>query len=139
MSPEISYEPVNLFFTVNEPEDGADSMKCPIIFIHGFFTTHLTWNTVKHGIANKTMRKVYSLDLRNLGQSEYSEYFTLNHIMVDIENFMKSQCIERAIFVAYSGTSRPLVALALEKPELVEKLVVEDMTVIDPANHPEFT
>ncbi|KAF8767967.1 Protein ABHD11 like protein [Argiope bruennichi] len=114
-------------------------MKCPIIFVHGFFTTNRSWNIVKHKIANKTKRKVYSIDLRNHGQSEYSEHFTVKYVMADIENFMKSQHIAKAVLVAHSIGSKPMMALALEKPELVEKLVVEDMVVEDPENHPEVT
>ncbi|GBM68440.1 hypothetical protein AVEN_54949-1 [Araneus ventricosus] len=139
MSSESSCKPVNLFFTLNKPEDGDDSKKCPIIFVHGFFSTNRTWNFVKYKIANKTKRKVYSLDLRNHGLSGYSEFFTSRHCMVDIENFMKSQNIPKAIFVAHSLGSRSVMDLALKKPELVEKLIVEDMTVTDTTDHPTNT
>ncbi|XP_055937092.1 esterase YbfF-like [Argiope bruennichi] len=135
MTSETSFEPVDLFFTVDNPEDGDDSKKCPIIFIHGFFSTHRTWNFVRNKMANKTKRKVYSLDLRNHGESGRSEMFALKGVMVDIENFMESQHIEKAIFVAHSIGSKAVMALALEKPELVEKLVVEDMTVTNLADH----
>ncbi|XP_055935817.1 protein ABHD11-like isoform X2 [Argiope bruennichi] len=115
MTSETSFEPVDLFFTVDKPDDGDDSKKCPIIFIHGFFSTHRTWNFVRNKMANKTKRKVYSLDLRNHGQSGRSELFALKGVMVDIENFMESQHIEKAIFVAHSIGSKAVMALALEK------------------------
>ncbi|CAL1281551.1 unnamed protein product [Larinioides sclopetarius] len=86
-------------------------------------------------MANKTKRKVFSIDMRNHGQSEYSEFFSSRHCRVDIENFMKSQNIPKAIFVAHSIGSRPVMDLALTMPELVEKLIVEDMTVTDTIDH----
>ncbi|GIX80730.1 AB hydrolase-1 domain-containing protein [Caerostris darwini] len=74
--------------------------------------------------------------MRNHGKSGYSNDFTLNHVAADIENFMKSQNISKAVFVAHSMNSRAIMALALTKPELVEKIVIEDMIVTDDPDTP---
>ncbi|GBM69494.1 Protein ABHD11 [Araneus ventricosus] len=120
--------PENLFFTFHEPPEAKYATnKPPIIFIHGILSTPYCWNKVKNKICVKTGRKAYAICLRNHGTSGWSEEFSVNHIVTDLKNFMMKENISKAILVSHSLGARAAITLALEEPEMVEKLIVEDM------------
>ncbi|CAL1276590.1 unnamed protein product [Larinioides sclopetarius] len=122
--------PENLFFTFYEPPEAKyANNKPPIIFIHGILSTPYCWNKVRNKICIKTGRKAYAVGLRNHGTSGWSEEFSVNHIVTDLKNFMKQENISKASLVSHSLGARAAITLALEKPEMVEKLVVEDMVL----------
>ncbi|KAF8764094.1 Protein ABHD11 like protein [Argiope bruennichi] len=92
-------------------------------------STPYCWNKVRNEICEKTGRKAYALCLRNHGSSGWSKEFSVNHLVADLKHFMLKENISKAILVTHSLGARPAITLALENPEMVEKLVVEDMTL----------
>ncbi|XP_035229057.1 abhydrolase domain-containing protein C22H12.03-like, partial [Stegodyphus dumicola] len=127
---EKSPKPVKINFTSYVPHDV--SSQAPVIFIHGLLDTTATWDKVMKVIADRTKRKVYALGLRNHAESEWSDEFTLPALVADVEEFMKSKAISKANIVGHSVGGRIAIALALYKPEVVEKLIVEDSLVTEP-------
>ncbi|GFT70501.1 hypothetical protein NPIL_261091, partial [Nephila pilipes] len=125
------YQPVNLFFNCIEPEPGENDGKCPIILLHGLGASNRTWNQVKFGLYKNTKRKMYSLDLRNHGKSEYTKDFSLKCLVADLENFMKTQNIPKAVLISHSLGSKIALEFALRKPDMVEKLVIQDMSLFE--------
>ncbi|XP_015906679.2 sn-1-specific diacylglycerol lipase ABHD11 [Parasteatoda tepidariorum] len=128
------YKPVKLEYTSFSTSDSTESGRAPIILIHGLFGNVSSWNRVKSEISKMSKRKVYSVTLRNHGESEYTEEFTLKHITSDLLQFMRDQDINRAILFGHSMAGRACIELALLKPEMVEKLVIEDIVISDIPN-----
>ncbi|KAF8774460.1 protein ABHD11-like [Argiope bruennichi] len=131
MDSENKPTPVDLFFTSYEPSDKLKNTesKPPIIFIHGLLATPNCWHKVKSRIADSTGRKVYAIGMRNHGSNGWSDEFTVEHLVADLDHFMAKQNIPKAILVAHSLGGRAAIRFTLLKPEMVEKLIIVDMTI----------
>lgn len=56
---------------------------------------------------------MYALDARNHGDSPHSDNFSVPLMCEDVKHFMKSQDIERAVFIGHSMGGRTAMKLAL--------------------------
>lgn len=125
---EANVKPVKLSYACCEPQDVTQSNLCPIILHHGITSSKERWRPVLQKLANRTKRKVYAIDARNHGESERSEFFNFNILGKDLEHFMKTNNIPRASLIGHSMGGIAAMVLALNSPEKVEKLVIEDIS-----------
>ncbi|GFR23083.1 ethanol acetyltransferase 1 [Trichonephila clavata] len=121
------YTPVKLAFSAVEP-DGCEKDKAPIVLLHGITASKEYWNEIPQDIANATKRKVYAIDSRNHGDSEWSDVFDFDCNVDDFLHFMDQNGISKAILIGHSMGGITAFKTALTAPERVEKLVVEDMS-----------
>ncbi|GFY45113.1 ethanol acetyltransferase 1 [Trichonephila inaurata madagascariensis] len=121
------YTPVKLAFSTVEP-DGCETDKAPIVLLHGITASKEYWNEIPQNIANATKRKVYAIDARNHGDSEWSDVFDFDCNVDDFLHFMDQNGISKAILIGHSMGGITAYKTALAAPERVEKLVVEDMS-----------
>ncbi|KAG8177951.1 hypothetical protein JTE90_011843 [Oedothorax gibbosus] len=126
-----SYTPVKLAFSVVVPKNGV-SEKPPIIFAHGLSGSKEHWEDFTQLFADRTKRKVYAIDARNHGDSEWNDVFNFDCNVDDFLHFMDSEKISKAIIVGHSMGGITGIKMALIAPERVEKLIVEDMSVSPP-------
>ncbi|GFT00400.1 hypothetical protein NPIL_145951 [Nephila pilipes] len=96
-----SYTPVKLAFNTVEP-DGCEKDKAPIIFLHGITASKEYWNEIPKNLANATKRKVYAIDSRNHGDSEWSEVFNFDCNVDDFLHFMDQIGVSKAILIGHS-------------------------------------
>ncbi|GIY99750.1 abhydrolase domain-containing protein 11 [Caerostris extrusa] len=73
-----------------------------------------------------TGSRIYSLDLRNHGESPFCEDCDIYLMCEDVKRFTKERNLRRATFVCHSFSSTIAYLIALEKPDAVEKLVLVD-------------
>lgn len=125
-----SYSPVKIAFYSVEPEN-YEHEKAPIIFLHGMSTSKERWNDIPKIIANATKRKTYALDARNHGDSDWCDIFDFEGNSYDLFHFMDSINASKAIIVGHSMGGTTGIKAALQKPERIEKLIVEDMSVTE--------
>ncbi|GFT27248.1 hypothetical protein NPIL_554241 [Nephila pilipes] len=121
----ITMETVKLAYDVFELEDTRSDLN-PIILTHGLFWNKFMFKDLATDLCKETKRKVYSLDLRNHGESPFSEDFTSNSIIEDIRRFLKERDLKRVCFVCHSFSSSFAYLIAVDQPEVVEKLVFID-------------
>ncbi|KAG8193471.1 hypothetical protein JTE90_023723 [Oedothorax gibbosus] len=121
--------PVKLYSTTFTPENFNETL-APVILIHGYFSTSRTYTNVRAKISRRTKRRVYVIELRNHGMSEYSDDFSLSHCIADLENFMETSNIPRAVLVGHSMGGKLALAMALKHPDKIEKVIVEDANVV---------
>ncbi|GFR03173.1 hypothetical protein TNCT_230631 [Trichonephila clavata] len=117
---------MKLAYEVILPREGNTSL-APIVFLHGRLDSRKTWKKFAPEIAKKTGREVYLYDARNHGESPWSDEMTFDAITDDLEEFLDDHDIEKAILIGHSLGGRTAMTFALRKPEMVEKLIVEDM------------
>ncbi|CAL1300747.1 unnamed protein product [Larinioides sclopetarius] len=140
LSPEIrkqSHVPVRLAYNSYEPEchDWCLSpyRRCsPIIFLHGLTSCKETWGNIPQIFANELKRKAYTLDARNHGDSGWSDIFTTDDLVNDLLFFMDAVNADRAILIGHSMGGTVAIQMALEAPERVEMIIVEEMFVSQP-------
>ncbi|KFM70269.1 Abhydrolase domain-containing protein 11, partial [Stegodyphus mimosarum] len=122
-----SYVPVRLAYKTVEPATGAGD-KSPIIFLHACTLSSDCWGDIPQTLANETKRKVYLLDARNHGDSEWSDVFNFDVNSNDLVHFMDTMNIPKAVLLGYSMGGITAIKTALKNKERVEMIIVEDMT-----------
>lgn len=127
---------VKLSYNLYEPQQSASSPKTSVIILHGLLGSKQNWRSLGKVMSNRSGRKVYALDTRNHGDSPHTDEFNYPLMAYDVEHFMKSSNISQAVVMGHSMGGRTAMYLALCKPELVERLIIVD---VSPCDMPEDT
>lgn len=99
----------------------------PVIILHGLFGTLDNWQTIAKQLAEEYT--VFIVDLRNHGRSPHVDEHSYQAMAEDIQTFLSDNWIYGTNVIGHSMGGKTAIRLALDYPELVEKLVVVDMGV----------
>ena len=109
--------------TLNYKEFGAGE---PIIILHGLFGMLDNWQNIARRLADNFL--VYTIDLPNHGSSARIEgLFNYEIMAARVLAFMEQQWIHQAHFIGHSMGGKVAMQLALNNPEVVNKLAVIDI------------
>jgi pimeloyl-ACP methyl ester carboxylesterase len=109
----------------------------PIIILHGLFGTLDNWQTVAKQLAED--HTVYIIDQRNHGRSPHSDTHDYPSIAEDLHQFMEAHWIYKAHIIGHSMGGKTAMQLAVDFPDMVDKLVVVDISPkAYPGNHHEI-
>lgn len=100
----------------------------PLILLHGLFGTARNLGAVARGLGNQA--RVYSLDLRNHGDSPHDPDMAYTVMAADIAETMDAKGIASAPVVGHSMGGKVAMTLALTHPERVTKLAVMDIAPV---------
>ncbi|HOI87573.1 MAG TPA: alpha/beta fold hydrolase [Lentimicrobium sp.] len=103
----------------------------PVIILHGIFGVSDNWVTLGKKLAEKF--SVYIPDQRNHGKSPHSATFNYFAMADDLLEFITEHKLERPMIIGHSMGGKVAMTFALEHPEMVERLVVVD---ISPRKYP---
>jgi esterase len=124
LNSESYFSAMKLFFREYKP--AHDSGKQPIVILHGLFGSSDNWLTqVKIFSAEY---KVYTVDLRNHGQSPHDDAFDYPSMVADIAEFFDDQQIQHPILIGHSMGGKTAMNFALAYPDQVAKLIVVDIS-----------
>lgn len=101
-----------------------------LIIMHGMMGSKSNWNSLSKVLHTKTTWKVIAVDARNHGDSPHTQEHTYEHLVEDIRHLMNHLEIKKASFIGHSMGGRAMMMAALKYPELVDKLVVVDISPI---------
>lgn len=116
----------------------TDHSKLPLVMIHGLFGAKQNYAMVGRTIAEKTSRQVIGLDMRNHGGSDHVLPHDYIHMAIDTEKYLR-QLGKPAILAGHLMGAKVAMLVALNWPELVEKLVVIDNSPVASALDSQFT
>eukprot|EP00965_Chrysotila_dentata_P020240 670073-Pleurochrysis_carterae.AAC.1 len=129
-APKKCHEPVELHFS----EAGARSLTKapPIVILHGLFGAGGNFKTWASGLASqldadKTPRRIMLVDLRNHGSSAHSSEMSFDAMAADVLALLDKQGIKQAVLCGHSLGGKVAMALALARPERIERLIVLDI------------
>lgn len=123
--------PVKLAYVSYEAMNGdKNPAHHPIIVMHGLFGSKTNWSSLSKAIHQRTNRKVITVDARNHGDSPHSSEMTYAHMAQDIVRLMDDLGFEKSVLVGHSMGGSTMMYVALHNPQLVEKLVVVDMSPV---------
>jgi esterase len=105
-------------------EYGAGS---PLIILHGLFGNADNWSTLARKFGERY--NTFTPDLRNHGQSPHVAEMDYSAMAGDIRLFLEQQLLDSAFVMGHSMGGKVAMLMALDHPELVDKLVVVDMSV----------
>lgn len=122
---------MRLSYDVCLPPGDKEENLPPVIFLHGMMDSRKTWKYIAPAVAKCTGRKVYAIDARNHGESPWSDEITFDILAQDQHDFLKQHNIRKAAYIGHSMGGRTALTLALTHPDKVDKLIVEDMSLMD--------
>ena len=100
----------------------------PLVVLHGLFGSKRNWATIASRLAGG--RRVLTADLRNHGESPWDQRHDYPALAADIARVIETTVGGPAAVLGHSMGGKAAMALALERPELVSRLVVVDIAPV---------
>jgi esterase len=98
----------------------------PMIILHGLFGSSDNWLTQAKLFSPSY--KVYTIDLRNHGQSPHSDTFDYASMVSDLSEFLLDHSIADPVIIGHSMGGKTAMNFALTHPEKVDRLIVVDIS-----------
>lgn len=111
-------------FSAQEPYDGNHS----ILILHGLFGSQRNWYSIAKRLAEKF--EVYTLDLRNHGESAHSEIMSYQEMAGDILQFVSEHDLNKVAIVGHSIGGKVAMQASLQEPEMISKLIIVDIAPV---------
>lgn len=106
----------------------AVSGRPPLIILHGLFGSSRNWHPIAKSLSKN--HHIYTLDLRNHGQSPHANSMTYPDMAADVQTFIQEIGFDSVNLIGHSMGGKVAMWLALSQPELVNKLVVVDIAPV---------
>jgi esterase len=97
----------------------------PLIILHGLFGSLENWRSMSRKLCR--CFQVFSVDLRNHGNSSHSAEFNCALMVEDLKEFMQEHSLGSAYLLGHSLGGKVAMHIAVIHPALVDKLVVVDI------------
>ncbi len=108
-----------------------------LILIHGLFGSASNLGMVARGLAGDFT--VYSLDVRNHGESPHCDSMAYPEMAADVIDFMDQQGIDQCPLLGHSMGGKIAMQVATDYAERVSKLIVADVAPVTYPPHHEGT
>ncbi|KAG9089218.1 hypothetical protein FS749_001524 [Ceratobasidium sp. UAMH 11750] len=135
----VSSSPVKLAYEkVDPPELKSDS---PMLIVHGLYGSKQNWRSLSKAFARNLGRPVYTVDLRNHGDSPHAEAMDYTSLAEDILHFCQSKSLSKISLIGHSLGGKVVMAFALDSAlpkDLLAHLVVVDISPAVGPISPEF-
>lgn len=107
----------------------------PLLILHGYLGMSDNWKTLSGRFAEQGFQ-VHSLDLRNHGRSFHSDEFSHELMMQDILNYCNHHNLQKISLIGHSMGGKLAMFLAVTYPDLIDKLIIADISVREyPPHH----
>jgi esterase len=97
----------------------------PLIVLHGLLGSKKNWKVLSSSLARKY--NVYTLDLRNHGDSPHVDSMLYDEMADDLKEFMDQNKIESCSILGHSMGGKIAMVFALLYPERVHQLLIADI------------
>ncbi len=106
----------------------TESPGAPLVIAHGLLGQGRNFGTLARGFAEK--RTVFSVDMRNHGDSPWHELMDYHAMADDLAAVIETHADGKAHLLGHSMGGKAAMAMALKRPELLASLVVADIAPI---------
>ena len=104
-----------------------------VVFLHGLFGQGRNWMTIAKALSER--HRVTLVDLPNHGRSAWTEHVDYVAMAAEVAALLEAD--GPATVVGHSMGAKVAMVLALTRPDLVERLVVADMSPVDYGDDPD--
>ena len=108
------------------PEAKAKSPSESLIILHGLFGSKSNSRSIGKVLARDLRRSVYTLDLRNHGDSPHDSTHTYAAMASDVEEFIRAHGLKSPIVIGHSMGAKVAMTIALQSPRLLKAMISVD-------------
>lgn len=98
----------------------------PLLILHGYFGSSDNWKTLGNQFAENY--QVHLIDQRNHGRSFHSNEFNYQLLADDLYNYIQHYQLENVYLIGHSMGGKTAMLFAVTYPDLVDKLIVVDIS-----------
>lgn len=98
----------------------------PLLILHGYFGMGDNWKSIGNQLSKDF--EVHLIDQRNHGRSFHSDDFSYEWMVEDLYNYIQHFQLEKVFLMGHSMGGKTAMLFAVTYPELVEKLIVVDIS-----------
>ncbi|MER5177432.1 alpha/beta hydrolase [Streptomyces sp. NPDC002896] len=124
---------ITLAYRTWGPDQAPDDAP-PVVLLHCRGADSTDWDRIAGPLS--AARRVYALDLRGHGRSDWPGTYTYESMRDDVLAFLTALGIERTDLVGHSLGGAAAYLLAQQHPECVRRLVLEDVPAPFPLDPP---
>jgi pimeloyl-ACP methyl ester carboxylesterase len=99
-----------------------------LVILHGFFASSRNWRLIAKKLAQK--HHVFVPDLRNHGLSPHAVEMDYPNMATDVKMFLAEREIVKPFLMGHSMGGKVAMWLALNDPDLIQKLIVVDIAPV---------
>lgn len=99
----------------------------PLLVLHGFLGMGDNWKTIGNKLAGAGY-EVHLLDQRNHGRSPHTEEMNYEVMAKDVVDYCNTHDLKEVILMGHSMGGKVAMYTSAENPDLVEKLIVVDIS-----------
>jgi esterase len=96
-----------------------------LIILHGLLGSGDNWRSMSLRLA--THYRVFTVDLRNHGQSPHSDLFDYDAMATDLRQFVDDQALPAVVLLGHSMGGKVAMQFAVDNSARVDKLVIVDI------------
>ncbi|KAI1662975.1 alpha/beta-hydrolase [Daldinia decipiens] len=131
-SSSAAHHTVPLAFDHHEPPKGGhDHKDSPIIFMHGLFGSKKNNRSVSRVLARDLKRHVYTVDLRNHGETPHAPRHDYLAMADDVAGFIADHGLRDPTLIGHSMGAKTAMTLSLKEPSLIRDIVSVDNAPVD--------
>ncbi|KAK0424211.1 hypothetical protein QR680_008548 [Steinernema hermaphroditum] len=138
---------VSLAFT--KYGESGDLQRKPLVIAHGLFGQKQNWNSVSKALQRRLGNQIFSVDMRNHGESPHVPTMEYEEMALDLVKFIESVVLpstsgkfSSVYLLGHSMGGKAAMSLALseEKKHLIDRLIVEDVSpnTMNKSSHSNF-
>ena len=98
----------------------------PLLILHGYFGMSDNWKTLGNAFSKDF--QVHLIDQRNHGRSFHADEFNYQVVTDDLYAYIKHHQLENVFLIGHSMGGKTAMLFAVTYPELVDKLIVVDIS-----------
>ncbi len=98
----------------------------PLLILHGYFGMGDNWKSLANKLALNF--EVHLIDQRNHGRSFHTDDFSYELMVEDLENYINHYQLKKVNLIGHSMGGKTVMLFATTFPEMVNKLIVADIS-----------
>ena len=119
---------MQLAFNQFESPEESNTDKQTILILHGLFGSKRNWQSIARQLSEHF--RVFTLDLRNHGESKHTDAMRYEYMADDVLQFITDHTLEEISVVGHSMGGKVAMQMALQYPEIIKRLVIIDIAPV---------